>query len=314
MKLRNVLQRIRYKVNPQVKDRLFCTIFGKEKYKKYALELYNAVNGSEYDDLSDLEIITLSDAVYLKMKNDVAYLISGTIALYEHQSTINLNMPVRGFMYMGELYSKILKRQNARLYNTALIRIPTPQYIVFYNGTDEYPEKVKRRLSDAFIKPREDKDYEFTATVYNINPGKNKELLETCKPLKGYSFFIDKIRANSRTMIAEEAVDSAVRECVDKGILKDVLSEERAAVMLEMLTTFDEKEYLEGLKEEARDAGLKEGREKGLKEGREEERVNTERERRRADAAEAELSDYKAELSDYKAELAKYKEKFGNLI
>ena len=219
---------------------------------------------------------------------------------------------------MGELYSKILKRQSARLYNSAMVKIPTPQYIVFYNGTDEYPEKVKLRLSDAFIKPREDKDYEFTATVYNINPGKNRELLETCKPLKGYSFFIDKIRANSRTMIAEEAVDSAVRECVDKGILKDVLSEERAAVMLEMLTTFDEKEYLEGLKEEAREAGLKEGREKGLKEGweegREEERVNTERERRRADAAEAELSDYKAELSDYKAELAKYKEKFGNLI
>ena len=69
MKLRNVLQRIRYKVNPQVKDRLFCTIFGKEKYKKYALALYNAVNGSEYDDLADLEIITLTDAVYLKMKN-----------------------------------------------------------------------------------------------------------------------------------------------------------------------------------------------------------------------------------------------------
>ena len=56
MKLRNVLQRIRYKVNPQVKDRLFCTIFGKEKYKKYALDLYNAVNGSRYEKLSDLEI------------------------------------------------------------------------------------------------------------------------------------------------------------------------------------------------------------------------------------------------------------------
>ena len=75
------LRRVWYKINPKHKDRLFCKIFGREKYKRYALELYNAVNGSSYTDLSDLEIITLDDAVYIKMKNDVAYLISGNIAL-----------------------------------------------------------------------------------------------------------------------------------------------------------------------------------------------------------------------------------------
>ena len=231
MKVSEFIRRIWFKINPKYKDRLFCTIFGKEKYKRYALDLYNAINGSSYDKVSELEIITLSDAIYMKMKNDVSYLICGTIALYEHQSTINMNMPVRGFMYMGELYSKILKRQKARIYNSSLIKIPTPQYIVFYNGTDEYPEKTKQRLSDAFINPRDDNDYEFTATVYNINLGKNKELLESCEPLKGYSFFVDKVRENSRTMDREKAVDSAVKECIDKGILYDVLSEERAAVM-----------------------------------------------------------------------------------
>ncbi len=294
----NWFKRIWYKINRNYKDRLFCKIFGREKYKKYALELYNAVNGSDYKSLSDLEIITLEDAVYIKMKNDVAYLVSGTIAIYEHQSSVNRNMLLRGFMYMGELYGKILKRKKTKIYNTTLVRIPAPQYIVFYNGKDDYPEYSKLRLSDAFIIPTDDHDYEFTAIVYNINCGRNKKLLDFCKPLWGYSFLIDRIQTNGRTMPVEDAVDEAVRYCIANGILVDVLEEERSAVMLEMLTYFDEKGYEEGLREEAR--------EEGRKEGREEERANTERERKRADNAEARADDLRAELE-------KYRSKYGSL-
>ena len=265
----NWFKRVWYRVNRNYKDRLFCKIFGREKRKKYALELYNAINGSDYSRIEDLEIITLEDAVYIKMKNDVAYLINGTIAVYEHQSSINRNMPLRGFMYMGELYSKILKRQKAKIYNTTLVKVPTPQYIVFYNGTDDYPEHSKLKLSDAFINPREDNDYEFTATVYNINYGKNTALLDSCRPLKGYSYFVDRVRIYNDSMPIEQAVDEAGRECIEKDILVDVLEEERSAVMLEMLTYFDEKGYEEGLREEAREKGLKEGWEEGRKEGRE---------------------------------------------
>ena len=167
--------------------------------------------------------------------------------------------------------------------------------MVFYNGNDEYPEKSKLRLSDAFINPRDDHDFEFTATVYNINLGKNNELLDSCKPLKGYSFFVDRVRKNRRHMSAEMAVDEAVKECIANNYLKDVLEEERSAVMLEMLTEFDEKAYEEGLREEGRE------------EGREEERKNTEKEKIRADAAEN-----RADAAE--AELAKYKEKYGDLM
>ncbi|MCR5650758.1 MAG: hypothetical protein K6F86_06200 [Lachnospiraceae bacterium] len=282
----NWIRRVWYRVNPKHKDRLFCTIFGTEKYKRYALELYNAINGSNYSDLLDLEIITLTDAVYIKMKNDIAYLVSGTIAVYEHQSSVNKNMPVRGFMYYGELYSKILKRQKAGIYNSALVKIPTPQYIVFYNGTKDYPEHSKQRLSEAFINPRDDNDYEFTATVYNINYGMNKDLMDSCEPLRGYSYFVDRVRTNCRSMPNEKAVDEAVKECIENGILRDVFLEERSAVMLEMLTTFDEKVYEEGLREEGRE------------EGREEERANTEREKKRAERAEAALAAYKAKYGE----------------
>ena len=240
-------RRILYRINPRHKDRLFCTMYGTDKYKHYALELYNAINGTHYTRPSELEIITLEDAVYIKMKNDVAYLVSDTIAIYEHQSTVNQNMPLRGFMYLGV------------------------------------------RLSDAFINPTDNNEFEFTATVYNINLGKNKELLDSCESLKGYSYFVEQVRINSLRMPLEQAVDEAVKDCIESDILRDVLSEERSAVMLEMLTTFDEKAYEEGLREE--------GFEKGRAEGRAEERANTEREKRRADAAEARIKELEAELA-----------------
>lgn len=290
MNIINRIKRIWYRVNPKYKDRLFCTIFGKERYKRYALDLYNAVNNSHHTDLSDLEIVTLENVIYIKAKNDAAYLIGGNVALYEHQSSINNNMPVRGFIYMGELYSQILKRGKKNIYNKTLVKIPAPQYIVFYNGTEDYPEVSKLRLSDAFINPRNDGEFEFTATVYNINLGKNSKLLDSCEPLKGYSIFIDKVRTYSETMDSEKAVDKAVNECINEGILRDILERERASVMLDILTSFDKKSYEEGLREEGREE------ERARTEA---ERANTERERKRAIEAEEEL--------------ARYREKFGPL-
>ena len=73
-----------------------------------------------------------------------------------------------------------------------------------------------------------------------------------------------RIRSNSHRMPLEQAVDEAVRECIHKDILSDVLSEERSAVMLEMLTTFDEKVYEDGLREEGMEIGMEKGMEKGM--------------------------------------------------
>ncbi len=263
----NWIRKLFYRVNRKYKDRLFCTIFGKEKYKKYALQLYNAVNGSDYKDTSDLQIITLDDALYLKMKNDVAYLMINVIAVYEHQSTINPNMPVRGFMYSGELYSKYISLIDANIYGSKLVKLPTPQYVVFYNGTEDYPEKSELKLSDAFMTPVKMGTYEWTATVFNINPGKNKELMDKCQPLYGYSLLIDKFRTYSRSKGTIDAMNQAVDECIKGGYLTDVLKEQKAAAMLEAITSYNKKAYERDLREEGHEIGLKEGLEKGLKEG-----------------------------------------------
>jgi hypothetical protein len=83
----------------------------------------------------------------------------------------------------------------------------------------------------------------------------NKELMDHCEPLRDYMVFIEKVRRYNRFLSIDEAVDRAVRECIEEGVLADVLLEERSAVMLEILTTFDKKAYEEGLREEGREEG-----------------------------------------------------------
>lgn len=111
------------------KDRLFRLLFSE---KEALLQLYNALNQTAYTKEEDLEITTLNDVVYLSMKNDISFIVGDNLQLYEHQSTYNPNMTLRGFFYLSALYKKIV--DNKRLYGSKLVKIPTPKYIVFYNG------------------------------------------------------------------------------------------------------------------------------------------------------------------------------------
>lgn len=77
------------------KDRLFRMIF---REKKELLSLYNAVNGTFYTNAEDLEIVTLENAIYMNMKNDLAFIMDSYLNLYEHQSTYSPNMPLAGFV------------------------------------------------------------------------------------------------------------------------------------------------------------------------------------------------------------------------
>lgn len=110
----NLIERIKYRTNSKYKDRIFCFIFGDPRFKKNALSLYNAVNGTDYESENDLIIYTLSDVIYIKMKNDVSYLFQDIIALYEHQSSINPNMPLRGLMYFAEMFSKFISKNKLK--------------------------------------------------------------------------------------------------------------------------------------------------------------------------------------------------------
>ena len=264
------MRSIREGVNTQYKDRLFKRIF---KEKKDLLELYNAVNNTNYENPDELEVNTLEDAVYMRMKNDVSFVIKDVLNLYEHQSTFSPNLPLRGLFYFSSLYKKIVGGRGD-IYSRRIIELPYPQFIVFYNGTEEEPARQVLELSDAFPEwaDKENAALQCRAVVVNINLGYNMELMEKCKMLKEYAQFI----AMVREYLAEgcdvaEAVDAAIDECIKQGILEQILREEREEVRSMILTEYDEQAHIKSEKEisyeEGKAEGLKAGREEGREEG-----------------------------------------------
>ena len=239
------------KINREHKDRLFRLLFGDEKNKENLLSLYNAINNTHYTNADDLEIMTMQDCIYMKMKNDVSVLLYQVLALYEQQSSWNPNMPVRGFLYFAHLYEKYIEMHKLNIYGSKLLKLPTPQYIVFYNGSGMKNDEVKLHLSDSFENKSVAEEFEWTATVKNINYGHNKELMENCHILKEYAQFVDKVRRyNKELNDIRAAIDKTIQECIDEGILKDFLSAHRAEVFNVCLTEYDEEIVKRDLREE----------------------------------------------------------------
>ena len=256
-----------YKLNTKYKDRLFRLIFHE---KKELLELYNAVNESHYTNPDDLEITTIEDVVYMGMRNDLSFIIGDEMNLYEHQSTFCPNLPLRGLFYFSSVYKAYTEPMKHKLYSTSELKIPFPQYIVFYNGIEEKPERQELKLSSLFIGNGKGKApaLECTALVLNVNYGQNKELMERCKTLKEYAQFIAIIRRNlAEGMKHQEAVEQAIDECIQNDILAEILRKNRSEIMNSILTEWDENEYREFLKEESWKDGHESGKLEGMREG-----------------------------------------------
>ena len=247
-------------VNYQYKDRLFRFIFG--EYRENALSLYNAVNGSHYTNPEELEFNTIENFLYLGMRNDVSFLFQMEMHLYEHQSSVNPNLPLRGLSYFARQFDAYVELHGLNVYGSKLVKVPTPHFVVFYNGVTNQPEKQELRLSDAFDHP--DGCLELTAVVYNINAGHNRELLEACRPLEEYATLIGKIRENRATgMDLKDAVDLAVGDCIREGILSDILKKHRAEVRQMLYTEYDEEKVMNLFRQD----GIEEGMEKGMEKG-----------------------------------------------
>ena len=265
--VRNIWRAIRhFHVNRKYKDHLFRFIF---QDKKDLLELYNAVNNSSYTDPEELTITTLQDVIYLGMKNDLSFLIGSHLNLYEHQSTWNENMPLRGLFYFSDMLRGFVDEHELNIYKEDKIWLPTPKYIVFYNGTAEQPDRVELRLSDAFPeKDRKECSLECRVTVLNINKGHNQALMEKSKRLSDYAYFVQAVRDNIMLGYqTEEAVTKAVDECIRDDILADILRRNRAEVVDLFLTTYDAKMHKRAIEEEATERGLKRGIAEGLERG-----------------------------------------------
>lgn len=256
-----------YYLNRKYKDRLFRFIFSD---KGNLLQLYNAINDSHYNNPDDLVITTIDDVVYMGMKNDLSFIIDDIMSLYEHQSTYSPNLPLRGLFYFSAMYRNYIEPMKQKLYTDSPLRIPFPVYLVFYNGSMEEPKRKEILLSDLFIQNGKGLQpaLECTALLLNINVGHNQELMEKCRILKEYAQFIHTIRSKiSVGLPFQEAVETAVEDCISQNILSEILRKNKAEVIDMILTEYDENEFREFLKEDSWKKGHEAGVQDGIKTG-----------------------------------------------
>ena len=238
----------RVNVNREYKSDVFKLFFS---VKKNALELYNAMNGSNYTNEDDLTINTLENSIFLKIYNDVSFVIAGVINLYEHQATINPNMPLIDLLYIADLFKPYVMQND--IYRSNLIKIPTPKFAVFYNGLSNVPDKGYLKLSDSFIQKTDDPELELKIQVLNINYGHNKELMEKCQSLRDYSLLNKRVRDNMNSgMNIEEAATAAVDSCIRDHVMEDFLIREKAGIIHMHVLDYDEELHEKFLKEDSK--------------------------------------------------------------
>ena len=252
-------------VNFKYKARIFEMLYSD---KKELLDLYNAVNGTTYDNPEELEINTLENAIYMAMHNDVSFVIDTMLSLYEHQSTYSPNLPLRYLFYISDLYSKITKDEN--LYGEKMIKIPTPRFIIFYNGVEKRPEKEILKLSSMYLSEDNKPSLELEALFLNINPGYNENLKSLCKSLSDYAEYTSRVRCYAKERPIEEAVEKAIKECIDEGILAEFLKAHRAEAKKVSIYEYDQEKHLRMEREDAEAAGIAKGISQGIVKGRNE--------------------------------------------
>ena len=230
----------------EYKDRLFKAIFGRstEESKKWRLDLSNALNGTEYSDPHELELNTIENVIYITMRNDISFLVDSEMNLYEQQSTSNPNMPLRGLMYFSQLYQIHLTKNGRSLFSSKLIKIPTPKFVVFYNGSENEKSRWNMRLSDAFINEDKSGKFEWTADVINLNPKCKNPLQKKCKALYDYIRYVYRIKENRKTgMSKNDAVEEALDWAIKEKFLDGFFKRQKAEVLGMSLTEFDEEEF-----------------------------------------------------------------------
>ena len=248
--------------NRKYKDTVFRKLFSD---RKNLLSLYNAISGASYTDENAMEIVTLESAVYMGMKNDLAFILDTNLFLFEHQSTNNPNMPLRDLFYISSEYQKLVDRKS--IYSSVLLKLPEPNFIVFYNGAAKMPERWVNYLSDAYEKHFSEPNLELKVVTININEGYNKELMEQCRILKEYAQYVKKVREYAEKTTLDSAVQKAVDECIHEGILEKFLRANRAEVIAVSIFEYNKEEEEQKLRKAEYEAGVEAGIKTGIEAG-----------------------------------------------
>ena len=254
------------------RDNVFCMLF---REKKNLLELYNALNDTDYTNVDDLAVTTLSGGVYMKYKNDASFVFGQDLYMFEQQASKNLNMPLRFLHYVSDVYREMYP--NSELHRRTMLRIPVPHFVTFYNGRDGMKEEeMVLKLSDMFMEikgERSEPELELKVRVININPNCGEEsddgttadsksrkvpaILNKCHTLRDYMTFVNKVNEKkySENKNIRTAVTEAVDECIASDILSDFFSERREEVIDVSVYDYDEEGRMRVEREEGREEG-----------------------------------------------------------
>ena len=206
--------------------------------------------------------MTLENAIYMGMKNDLAFIIDTNLVLYEHQSTDNPNMPLRDLFYISAEYQKLVDDRS--LYSSRLQKIPAPSFIVFYNGTQKKEDRWESYLSEAYDTQMGDPSLELKVITLNINEGHNQKLMEQCQILKEYAQYVEKVRRHTKEMELSEAVEQAIKECLQEGILVDFLRRNKSEVIAMSIFEYDKDKEEKKLRKAEYEYGYDSGYEAGF--------------------------------------------------
>ena len=251
------------KHNRRYKDSVFVDLFSEDKYaKNNFLALYNALHDTDYRSTGILKNIRLKQVMYMSFANDVSYLIDNKlIVLAEHQSTVNLNMPIRCLEYIARLYEQLYESKEK--YSRKQLVIPTPEFYVFYNGKEAYSGNSVLKLSDSFVnKYKAEYTLELSVKVVNINYDKDNVIIKRCEPLKQYSQFVDAVRHHI-AIDREHGFETAIKECIQNDILREYLQRKSKEVLNMLIGEYDYDTDIAVQREESFDMGLAEGEARG---------------------------------------------------
>lgn len=250
--------------NKKIRDTVFCRYIGTNSN---LLEVFNAVKGTNYTDISKIQINTLEGSFYSSIKNDISFIHDTLIMmLIEHQTTINPNMPLRLLSYVDELFRRCIKPARKQIYSTDLIKLPAPEFYVFYDGDDASFDNKLLRLSDAFQTSSD--RLELIVHVYNLATGKNEDLKKICKPLREYSIFSNYYKQlRKQGLEIDGAVSKAIRYCIKNNVMKDYLLNNESEVIDMFGFEWNEKEEREALLEAGEARGIELGKAQGIELG-----------------------------------------------
>ncbi len=254
--------------NKKYKDRLFHFLFGREEHKEWTLSLYNAVRGSGYTNINDIQFNTIENVLYLGMHNDISFLIMGELNLYEQQSSFNPNMPLRMLQYTAKVLEKYVKQNHLDKYGSHILELPVPKLVVFYNGAADKPDEMILSLRDS-LPSDADPDIDVRVRMININTNHSAALLKACRPLWEYSWIIRRIRENRSVLSLYDAINKTIDEMPESFLIRDLLLSHRSEVSEMLETEYNEEEVLKVVAEAAEKRGFKLGEESGFKLGEE---------------------------------------------